>query len=70
MAKKNLHPKCYNTKIFCNNNYIFEMITTKESLNISIWSGNHPFYLNSNKILDIEGQIEKFERKYNLIKKK
>ena len=46
------------------------MITTKESLNISIWSGNHPFYLNSNKILDIEGQIEKFERKYNLIKKK
>ena len=70
MAKKNLHPKTYLTKIFCNNVYIFDLVTTKEKLNVNIWSENHPFYLNSSKILDVEGQIEKFERKYkNKMKK-
>ena len=33
---------------------------------VDIWAGNHPFYTGSQKIIDTEGRVEKFQRKYNL----
>jgi large subunit ribosomal protein L31 len=67
--KKNLHPKLYNTNIFCNNELILVLLTTKKVLNINIWSGNHSFYNGSIKNVDKEKRIEKFEKKYIFIKK-
>ena len=32
---------------------------------VDIWSGNHPFYTGSQRIIDAEGRVEKFEKKYN-----
>jgi large subunit ribosomal protein L31 len=66
MAKKNLHPKWYQTKVFCDGKVVLEVGTTKEELVVDIWSGNHPFYTGSQKIIDAEGRVEKFQRKYNL----
>jgi len=66
MVKKNLHPKWYNSKVFCEGKIILEIGSTKENLLVDIWSGNHPFYTGSKKIIDIEGRVEKFERKYNI----
>jgi large subunit ribosomal protein L31 len=40
--------------------------STKEILNVDIWSGNHPFYTGSQKIIDTEGRVERFMRKYGL----
>ena len=40
--------------------------STKETLNVDIWSGNHPFYTGSQKIIDTEGRVERFMRKYGL----
>lgn len=65
MAKKNLHPEWFNTKIYCDGKLILEIGSTKKELSVDIWSGNHPFYTGSQKILDTEGRVEKFERKYN-----
>ena len=62
--KKNLHPKYFKAKIFFNGNLIFEVGSTKEAIYVDIWSGNHPFYTNSQKVLDTEGRISKFEKKY------
>jgi ribosomal protein L31 len=56
MVKKNLHPIYYKTKIYCNNELILELNTIKESLNVDIWSGNHPLYIKSKTILDVEGK--------------
>jgi len=66
MAKKNLHPQWFQTKVFCDGKLVLEVGTTKESLQVDIWSGNHPFYTGSQKIIDTEGRVEKFQRKYNL----
>jgi large subunit ribosomal protein L31 len=66
MAKKNLHPEWYQTKIYCDGKLILEVGTTKKELFVDIWSGNHPFYTGSQKIIDAEGRVEKFQRKYNL----
>ena len=40
--------------------------STKPRLNVDIWSGNHPFYTGSQKILDTEGRVERFMRKYGI----
>ena len=65
--KKNLHPNWYkNAKVYCNGELIMEIGSTKKELNIDVWSGNHPFYTGSQKIIDTEGRVDKFNRKYNL----
>jgi len=65
--KKDLHPNWYTeAKVFCNGEQIFTIGSTKPELNIDVWSGNHPFYTGSQKIIDTEGRVEKFNRKYNL----
>jgi len=65
--KKDLHPNWYpEAKVFCNGEQIFTIGSTKPELNIDVWSGNHPFYTGSQKIIDTEGRVEKFNRKYNL----
>lgn len=66
MAKKNLHPKYYNTKVFCDGKLVLEIGTTIEELHVDIWSGNHPFYTGTQKIIDTEGRVSKFVKKYNL----
>jgi large subunit ribosomal protein L31 len=43
--------------------------STRPELNIDIWSGNHPFFTGSTKILDTEGRVERFMKKYNIEKK-
>ena len=70
MVKKT-HPTWYpNAKVFCDGKLIFITGSTKPELNIDVWSGNHPFYTGSQKIIDTEGRVEKFERKYSLKEKK
>jgi large subunit ribosomal protein L31 len=64
MAKKGLHPNWYNTKVYCDGKLILELGSTKEELYVDIWSGNHPFYTGSQRIIDTEGRVEKFSKKY------
>lgn len=66
MAKQGLHPQLYNTEIFCGGKLVLELVTTKRELNVDVWSGNHPFYTGSQKFIDTEGRIEKFQRRYHL----
>jgi large subunit ribosomal protein L31 len=66
MPKKDLHPEWFQTKIYCDKELILEVGSTQKELNVDIWSGNHPFYTGSQKIIDTEGRVEKFQRKYNL----
>ena len=31
-----------------------------------MWSGNHPFFTGTQKILDTEGRVDRFMRKYGM----
>jgi large subunit ribosomal protein L31 len=67
MAKDNIHPKWYKeSKVFCDGQLIMTVSSTKPELNVDIWSGNHPFYTGSEKMLDTEGRVERFMRKYGI----
>ena len=65
MAKKGLHPEFYQTKVFCDGKLVLEVGTTKEELVVDILSGNHPFYTGTQKIMDTEGRVDKFEKRYS-----
>lgn len=69
MPKKEIHPKWFDdAEIYCDGQLVMKTSSTKSRLNIDIWSGNHPFYTNSIKILDTEGRVERFTKKYGVEK--
>jgi len=67
MAKSSIHPIWYtNAKVYCDGQLVLKVGSTKRTLNVDIWSGNHPFYTGSQKILDTEGRVERFLKKYGI----
>jgi large subunit ribosomal protein L31 len=67
MAKKNIHPQWFaDTKVYCDGQLVMIVGSTKPELNVDIWSGNHPFYTGSQRIIDTEGRVERFLKKYDL----
>lgn len=47
----------------------FESGSTSESIRVDICSQCHPFFTGENRILDAEGRVEKFRKKYKLAEK-
>jgi large subunit ribosomal protein L31 len=67
MAKKGIHPEWYpNAEIVCNGEVIMTVGSTKPKMNVDVWSGNHPFFTGTQKIIDTEGRVERFLRKYGM----
>jgi large subunit ribosomal protein L31 len=68
MPKKNIHPHLFkDSKVYCDGQLIMTVVSTRSRLDVDVWSGNHPFFTGSNKILDIEGRIKQFTTKYKKI---
>ena len=69
MPKKDTHPRWYpEAPVYCNGKIVATVGSTKKSLTVDIWSGNHPFYTGSQQIIDTEGRVERFMRKYGMSK--
>ncbi len=67
MPKADIHPKWYpEAKVFCNGEQVMTVGSTKPELSVDVWSGNHPFYTGTQKIIDTEGRVERFLRKYGM----
>lgn len=67
MANKDIHPKWYtDSKVYCDGKHIMTVGSTKPELHVDIWSGNHPFFTGSQRIIDTEGRVERFMRKYDI----
>ena len=65
--KKDFHPKWYpNTKVYCDGKVVMTVASTQENIYVDIWSGNHPFYTGSQKLIDTEGRVDRFKKKYNV----
>ena len=65
MPKKNIHPNWFkDIKVYCDGKLITTTNSTKQKLYVDVWSGNHPFFNGAIKILDTEGRIKQFIKKY------
>ncbi|XHX76017.1 MAG: 50S ribosomal protein L31 [Stenomitos frigidus ULC029] len=68
MPKPDIHPKWYpDAKVFCNGEVVMTIGSTKPELHVDVWSGNHPFYTGTQKIIDTEGRVDRFLRKYGML---
>ncbi len=67
MAKADIHPTWYpDAKVICNGEVVMTTGSTQPEIHVDVWSGNHPFYTGTQKILDTEGRVDRFMRKYGM----
>lgn len=67
MPKSEIHPEWYpEAKVYCDGKLVMTVGSTKPELHVDVWSGNHPFYTGTQKIIDTEGRVDRFLRKYGM----
>ena len=67
MPKKDIHPKWYpDAKVICNGEVVMTTGSTQPEIHVDVWSDNHPFFTGTQKILDTEGRVDRFMRKYGM----
>jgi large subunit ribosomal protein L31 len=67
MPKSDRHPKWFeNAPVMVDGKTLCFIGSTKPELQIDMWLANHPFYTNSQVMVDSEGRVEKFMKKYRL----
>jgi len=65
--KKDIHPTYYtDAKVVCACGNTFTTGSTKKELRVESCSKCHPLFTGQQKIVDSEGRVEKFRRRYNL----
>ena len=68
--KDGIHPD-YNTIVVscaCGNK--FETRSTSKELNVDVCSQCHPFYTGKQRLMDTQGRVDRFRRKYAATAKK
>ena len=67
MPKLNIHPKWFsNSPVLIDGKPLCKIGTTKSELQVDMWLATHPFYTKSQLIIDSEGRVERFMKKYQL----
>ncbi len=62
--KKDIHPEWYpNAKVIVAGEEVMTVGSTLPEINVEIWSGTHPFYTGTQRLLDTEGQVDRFMRR-------
>lgn len=62
--KADIHPEYKETTIVCACGNKIETRSTKSNIRVEICSNCHPFFTGKQKIVDTEGRVERFRRKY------
>ena len=66
MMKQEGHPKYYKAIVTCSCGETFESGSVKENLRVEICSKCHPFYTGKQKLNDVGGRVDRFNKKYGL----
>jgi large subunit ribosomal protein L31 len=63
-VKEKIHPELKDSKAVCACGATFATKSTQDSIHVDMCSQCHPFFTGKQKLLDAEGRVEKFKRKY------
>ncbi|MEN6401559.1 MAG: 50S ribosomal protein L31 [Armatimonadia bacterium] len=64
--KAGIHPNYQECKVTCACGETFQTHSVKPELRVEICSKCHPFYTGTQKIMDTEGRVERFIKRYQL----
>ena len=62
--KAGVHPEYHEVEVRCACGNTFKTRSTKTELRLEICNACHPFYTGKQKLVDSEGRVERFNRKY------
>lgn len=62
--KPKIHPKYEESRVVCACGEVIETRSTKKDYRIEICSRCHPLFTGKQKLVDTEGRVERFQRKY------
>jgi large subunit ribosomal protein L31 len=62
--KKDIHPEWYpEAEVVVDGEVVMTIGSTKPRISVEIWSGTHPFYTGQQRLIDTEGQVDRFLRR-------
>ncbi|MCP4420385.1 MAG: 50S ribosomal protein L31 [Chloroflexi bacterium] len=62
--KQEIHPKWYpDANVVVDGEVVMTIGSTQPELRVEIWSGTHPFYTGTQRLIDTEGQVDRFMRR-------
>ena len=64
--KEGIHPKYQEVVVHCACGNTFKTRSTKPELHLEICSACHPFFTGRQKLIDTEGRVERFNKKYGV----
>ena len=67
--KEKIHPKYQTCIVTCACGNQFEVMSTTEKVSVGICSKCHPFFTGKQKLVDTEGRVDAFRRRYANVKK-
>ena len=62
--KPGIHPKYHEVEVRCACGNTFKTKSTKPELHLEICSACHPFFTGRQKLIDTEGRVERFTKKF------
>jgi len=68
--KDGIHPKYNETTVSCACGNVIETGSVAEAMKVEICNECHPFFTGTQKIMDTEGRVERFNKRYGNLKKK
>src|SRR5437762_14387629 len=63
-VKEAIHPKYYEVEARCACGATWKTRSTKQELHLEICSSCHPFFTGRQKLIDTEGRVERFTKKF------
>ena len=64
--KEGIHPKYQEVDVRCACGNTFKTRSTKPELHLEICSACHPFFTGRQKLIDTEGRVERFNKKFGV----
>ncbi|MEW6739136.1 MAG: 50S ribosomal protein L31 [Nitrospirota bacterium] len=62
--KEGIHPNYKDVKVSCACGETFTTKSTTDNVRVDICSKCHPFFTGKQKLVDAEGRVDKFKKKY------
>jgi large subunit ribosomal protein L31 len=67
--KEGIHPEYHTVRVTCACGNAFETRSTLPELTVDVCSACHPFYTGKQRLMDTQGRIDRFRRKYAKVAK-
>ena len=62
--KKDIHPEYTDASIKCACGHELKTRSTRKEMHVNTCSACHPFFTGESRMLDTEGRVERFQKRY------